>query len=166
MLRAGRSTWIKVGVVALFILLLDLGSKAFVSSSVGLNERHELLPHLSLLPTHNPGIRLSFIDGGFRLPFYVDLIGLTLIALMLLTHPPQRLLWLACGLLAGGALGNLLELLYHGYATDFVQISEWRLIFNIADVALALYAVLMLALFAHGTIRTKRPPAEDLPSPV
>jgi signal peptidase II len=163
-LSAGRPAWMKAGAVVLFVLLLDFGSKAFVSSSLSLSERHELLPHLAILPIHNPGVRLSFIDGGIHLPFYVDVAALSAIGLMLLTHPPQRMLWLATGLLVGGALGNLLELLYHGYATDFVQVAEWRLIFNFADVALVSYALLMLALFAHGSLRAKKSQARDLPS--
>ena len=60
-------------------------------------------------------------------------------------HPalstPRRV---ACGLLLGGAVGNLIDRLRLGYVTDFIARNE-RNAFNLAD--LAIYAGLGLLLF-------------------
>jgi len=63
------------------------------------------------------------------------------------TTPEQRLKRLAYALIAGGALGNLIDRVRDGAVTDFVR---WRVhdhlwpIFNVADVALVIGVALLL----------------------
>ena len=42
-------------------------------------------------------------------------------------------MWLAVGLLAGGALGNLADRLRAGEVTDYIEIGSWPP-FNLADL--------------------------------
>jgi len=64
------------------------------------------------------------------------------------TAPEQRLRRIALAMIAGGALGNLIDRLRDGAVTDFVR---WRVgearwpIFNVADAALLIGVVLLLA---------------------
>jgi len=73
-------------------------------------------------------------------------------------RPDQRLERIALGLIAGGALGNLLDRIRHGAVTDFIQ---WRIgdhrwpIFNVADAALLAGVALLLIASALGHRRTR-----------
>jgi signal peptidase II len=61
-------------------------------------------------------------------------------------RPEQRLERIALGLVAGGALGNLIDRIRHGGVTDFIR---WKAgdfhwpIFNVADAALVVGMLLM-----------------------
>ena len=46
------------------------------------------------------------------------------------------------GLIAGGAIGNLLDRVRLGYVTDFISVSVWPA-FNVADAAITIGAVLL-----------------------
>lgn len=66
-------------------------------------------------------------------------------------RPEQRLERIALGLIAGGALGNLVDRLRHGGVTDFIRwkVGEHRWpIFNVADAALV--AGVLLAFLASA----------------
>ncbi|MGE0399797.1 MAG: signal peptidase II [Kofleriaceae bacterium] len=71
-------------------------------------------------------------------------------------RPDQRLERIALGLVAGGALGNLIDRIRHGGVTDFIR---WRIgehrwpIFNVADAALLVGVVLM---FVAGALAHRR----------
>ena len=55
------------------------------------------------------------------------------------SRPDQKALHWALALVAGGAIGNLIDRIYYGVVTDFVlwkyKSHEWP-VFNVADVAL------------------------------
>ena len=52
-----------------------------------------------------------------------------------LLRPTRPWLWLPTGLLVGGALGNLIDRLAHGYVTDFIKLPAWPA-FNVSDMAI------------------------------
>lgn len=68
-------------------------------------------------------------------------------------RPDQRLERIALGLVAGGALGNLVDRVRHGAVVDFIR---WRIgehrwpIFNVADAALLAGVALMLVASARA----------------
>jgi signal peptidase II len=92
--------------------------------------------------------RLSFntgsafgLFGGARV--FLTIIAIAAVAgmiwMMKKARPDQKALHWALALVAGGAVGNLIDRLYFGVVTDFVlwryEKHEWP-VFNIADVAL------------------------------
>jgi signal peptidase II len=70
-----------------------------------------------------------------------------IIVVALRTRPEQRLTRIALALVAGGALGNLVDRVRLGSVTDFIKWHYhdrvWPL-FNVADVALVIGAVLLV----------------------
>jgi signal peptidase II len=103
---------------------------------------------------YNPGVAFSTFatlagHTGMQVLLAViavlALIGISLLALR--TEPDERLKRIAYALVAGGALGNLVDRLHDGAVTDFVR---WRLhehrwpIFNLADAALLIGVALLL----------------------
>jgi signal peptidase II len=79
-------------------------------------------------------------------------------------RPDQRLERIALALIAGGALGNLVDRIRHGGVTDFIR---WRWhehrwpIFNIADAALVIGAILLVSasVLASRRMRAAQKPA-------
>jgi signal peptidase II len=73
---------------------------------------------------------------------------------MLKKHPGQRLFCFAVSMIMGGALGNVIDRLLHGYVVDFLQF-HWSWLapmfpggyfpsFNIADSAITLGAICLI----------------------
>jgi signal peptidase II len=111
----------------------------------------------------NTGAAFSALDFGTATQILLAIIaalalgGIGVYAYRL--RPDQRLERIALGLIAGGALGNLVDRLRHGGVTDFIR---WRVgdhrwpIFNIADAALLVGVVVMFAASALAHRRARR----------
>jgi signal peptidase II len=69
---------------------------------------------------------------------------------MLLDGRTSRLTTLGCGLILGGAAGNLLDRLSAGVVTDFVHFSFWY-VFNLADAAITVGVSLLLLTALRST---------------
>ncbi len=66
-------------------------------------------------------------------------------------------MWIAVGLVAGGALGNLIDRVRAGVVTDYVEIGSWPP-FNLADVAITAGVVLFALIFLReGTVSAATP---------
>ena len=52
-------------------------------------------------------------------------------------------MWIAAGLLAGGALGNLADRARTGSVVDYIDLGPWP-VFNLADIAITLGIVLLV----------------------
>jgi len=99
----------------------------------------------------NPGAAFSSFPGGAGTQIVLSILAmLALVGIGVAaarTAPAQRLQRFALALVGGGALGNLIDRLRDGAVTDFVR---WRWnehawpIFNVADVALLVGAVLLV----------------------
>jgi signal peptidase II len=77
----------------------------------------------------------------------------------------QKILHWGLALVAGGAIGNLIDRTYFGYVTDFVlwhyQTHEWP-VFNVADVVLVIGVVLLFMDSSREGKRDKRRKADAL----
>jgi signal peptidase II len=96
----------------------------------------------------NDGAAFSNFRGGQVVLSVIAFGALVLLAVMVLrTRPEESIKRVALALIAGGALGNLVDRVLEGAVVDFVR---WRFgdhrwpIFNIADVALVVGVVLLL----------------------
>jgi signal peptidase II len=89
---------------------------------------------LRLTYTRNAGAAFGMLPGGRAAFIAVSVVAICVIAGYLIRRHPQRA-WLivALGLVAGGAIGNLIDRAYFGYVTDFIQVPFDFPIFNVAD---------------------------------
>ncbi len=137
----GRA-WRLAGALCGLVVALDQGAKALIEANLVPGEQVELLGPLSLTLAHNRGVAFGMAsDGG------VVLIGLGLIALIfvgaIFAREPERPgMWVAIGLLAGGALGNLADRVRAGEVTDYIAFLSWPP-FNLADVAITLGVIVL-----------------------
>ncbi len=110
----------------------------------------------------NRGIAFGMFGGG---RFFFILLTLFVLAGLwyLYKKSPEKTLWLSWGmsLVFGGALGNLLDRIVRGYVVDFL---DFRLIdfpvFNVADIAVCIGAVLLVIHFFRSEETRKDEPSE------
>lgn len=111
----------------------------------------------------NPGSAFGLFHSQAGARVFLSVVGVLAVGAMLwmvrkASDRQRALLW-ALGLVAGGAVGNLIDRIYFGVVTDFVlwryHSSEWP-VFNVADVALVVGVGLM---FFDGGREPKSKPA-------
>ncbi len=102
---------------------------------------------LSITHIRNDGGAFGILGGSPLVLLIGSVVAVVIVIWMLLTGRPSRLTTLGCGLILGGAAGNLLDRLSTGEVTDFVHFSFWY-VFNAADAAITVgVATLLLAAF-------------------
>lgn len=136
---AAVAGWRRALLVCGAVVLVDQVSKAIVVSSLSVGQHESLGLGFSLTNTPNTGLAFGIGQGeGFVLGITVAALALVLIWFAL--DPTRPGLWLAVGLLAGGALGNLADRVRMDGVTDFIDPPLWPT-FNLADVAITLGAL-------------------------
>jgi signal peptidase II len=114
-------------------------------------ERVEVLPFFDLVMVWNRGISYGWLQAESRF-WTMSLTVFQLSAAALLTwwllNADRRMLGAGLGLLIGGALGNVIDRIRFGAVADFFlfhvgELSFW--VFNIADAAITIGVVLLLA---------------------
>jgi signal peptidase II len=137
--------------VAALVAVADQASKLWI---LGLFPDHspgiEIAPFFNLVLTWNRG--MSF--GLFNTDSAVNALIFTIVAAAIVTglvlwlrRVEQTLLALAIGLVIGGAVGNVIDRLWHGAVVDFLDfhLAGWHFyVFNLADAAISVGVGLML----------------------
>ena len=98
----------------------------------------------------NSGSAFGLFSGQKSSRIFLSLVGIVAVFGMLWmlrkARPDQRILHWALALVAGGAIGNLVDRIYYGVVTDFVlwhyHTHEWP-VFNVADIVLVVGVGLM-----------------------
>lgn len=125
----------------------------------------EITPFFNLAPVWNPGVSFGVLASQPAVVrVVIPLLALAVIGWLWRQLP--RLDWtgrLAAGLIAGGALGNVIDRLVYGRVVDFVDLhlAGWHWpAFNLADTALSIGVVLWLTGMVFA-----RPNSTDGPAP-
>jgi signal peptidase II len=149
MQRTHPAAWLWL---SLFVVVLDQATKFLVARFLELYERVEVLPVLDFTLLHNTGAAFSiFADAsGWQRGFFIALGFVVCAALIVwLWRLPrgEKFLPLALALIVGGAFGNVIDRIAHGYVIDFIH-AHWGgsyfPAFNIADSAITIGAALMI----------------------
>jgi signal peptidase II len=131
--------WRRALAVCGTVVLVDQVTKAIVVSSLAVGQRENIVLGFDLTNTTNRGLAFGIGHGqGFVLA--VTIVALGLVLVWFATDPGRPDLWLAVGLLVGGALGNLADRVRADAVTDFIDPPLWPA-FNLADVAITLGAL-------------------------
>jgi signal peptidase II len=145
--------WRLAGALCGVLVAVDQASKAAIEANLVPGERVDALGPLVLTLSHNTGIAFGIAGGGGAAVIVSTLAALSLIVYLFWRDPGRPWMWVAVGLLAGGALGNLADRVREGAVTDFIDLPLWPP-FNIADMAItggvALLAFLYLRESADG----------------
>lgn len=136
--------------LAFVVFLVDQGLKKLIEGSMRLGESVPVIPGvLQLTYIKNAGGAFGILDGRGGLLLLGSIVAVVFVLWMLLEGPPTLLMTAGCGLVLGGAAGNLLDRLTAGEVTDYVHFSFWY-VFNAADVAVVVgVSALLLATLRH-----------------
>lgn len=146
----GKSAWLGL---SLAVILLDQLSKWFVASHMAPYASVYVLPVFNITLLHNTGAAFSMLAtaSGWQRWFFVALAMLVSggISTWLVRMPASGDRWIAAGLalVAGGAVGNVIDRLAQGYVVDFLQFhwQDWYFpAFNAADSAITVGAVMLV----------------------
>ncbi|MFM8757713.1 MAG: signal peptidase II [Limnohabitans sp.] len=145
------SRWLFWIGIAVLIMVLDQFTKVLVLGSFQYGESVPVTSFFNLVRVHNHGAAFSFLaDAGGWQRWFFTVLGIVAAGVMvwlLRSHAGERLFCLALSLLLGGALGNVIDRLLHGYVVDFLDFywDRWHFpAFNLADSAITLGAALMI----------------------
>ncbi len=130
------------------ILLLDQITKAWVRSNMPLEQSIPLLGEHFFRLTHveNTGVAFGIQAGNTTFLTIFSTIAAAVLVFLLVRSPAKfpRLVQVALALILGGALGNLLDRLFFGHVTDFLDfdfpdfiMQRWP-VFNVADSAVTI----------------------------
>lgn len=141
----GRTRSLLLALSTAFLVFgVDQGIKAVVESSMRVGESIQILPgFLSLTHIKNDGGAFGILGGSQVLLLVGSAIAVAVVLWMLLSGTGSRATTYGCGLILGGAAGNLLDRLTAGEVTDYVHFSFWY-IFNAADAAITIGVGLLL----------------------
>jgi len=166
--RTHPAAWLWLSLV---VIVLDQATKFLVTRFLELYERVEVLPVLDFTLLHNTGAAFSMLAGasGWQRWFFIGLalvVSLLLVVWIWRTPRGEKLLPLSLALILGGALGNVIDRVLHGYVVDFIH-AHWGTAyfpaFNIADSAITIGALLLIV----DAFREKGPHASGQgPGPV
>ena len=142
--------WGLAGALCALVIVLDQGAKALIESNLVPGEQVDLLGPLGLTLAHNSGVAFGLASGGGAALVALTVVALLIVGVLFARNPTRVWMWVAVGLLAGGALGNLADRVHAGAVTDYVDLLSWPP-FNLADVAITLgVAMLALSYLAEG----------------
>ena len=147
--RTHPAAWLWLSLV---VIGLDQATKFLVTRFFELYERVEVLPVLDFTLLHNTGAAFSLLADapGWQRWFFIGLAGAVSVLLTVWiwrTPRGEKLLPLALALILGGAVGNVIDRIVHGYVVDFIH-AHWGdayfPAFNIADSAITIGAALLI----------------------
>ena len=137
--------------IALIVILLDQITKALIVRTFQLGDSHTVTSFFNIVRWHNTGAAFSFLHAaaGWQRWMFIGLgaVAAVFIVWMLRSHGGQRLFSWALALILGGAIGNVIDRLLHGYVVDFIQVHYRNMAFpsfNIADSAITVGAGLLI----------------------
>ena len=136
--------WTSLFAAGLAVLAADQATKAIIRSTLAPGQGIDISGPLSIQHLQNPGIAGGGLAGNAVVLALVATAAVVGILGFLAYHGAARpIVLIGFGLLIGGGLSNLLDRLWLGYVTDFLLRSNE--VFNLADVAIFLGGVLVLA---------------------
>jgi signal peptidase II len=128
------------------VVVVDQAAKALVSAHLVPGQSVAVLGPLELTLAHNRGVAFGLASGGGALLVLFTVVALAVSGVAFARRATQRGMWVAFGLLAGGALGNVADRLRTGVVTDFIHVLSWPP-FNLADVAITVGVAIFVGLY-------------------
>ena len=152
---------------ALVIFLADQFTKTLILGYYRLGDATPVTSFFNIVRAHNTGAAFSMLAdaGGWQRWLFtgIGLAAAVFIIWQLRQHPGQKLFAFSLSSILGGAIGNVVDRLQHGYVVDFLDF-HWPFLsgmfyrghfpaFNLADVAISVGAA---CLILDELLRVKR----------
>ena len=149
--------WPWLGLAALLVVA-DQVTKVLILANYKLGDSTFITSFFNIVRVHNTGAAFSFLAdaGGWQRWFFtaVGVAAAVFIVWMLRTHPGEKLFAFALACILGGAIGNVIDRLLHGYVVDWLDF-HWGFLsgmfpgghfpaFNLADAAITVGAISLI----------------------
>ena len=143
---------------AVVILLADQFTKTLILGYYRLGDATTITSFFNIVRAHNTGAAFSFLAnaGGWQRWLFTGIgaVATVFIVWQLRAHPGQKLFCFSLASILGGAVGNVVDRLMHGYVVDFLDF-HWDFLsgifhgghfpaFNLADMAISVGAVCLI----------------------
>jgi len=142
--------------IAAVVFALDLGTKCLVVARMTPGEPISIIGDLvRLVLIRNPGAAFSMATG---MTWLLTLIAAAVVVGVIRIGRSLRSAgWaVGLGLVLGGAVGNLADRLFRapgplqGHVVDFISVTKWWPVFNVADSSIVCGAILLVVLTVFG----------------
>ncbi len=146
----GSSVWPWLG-WALLILIADQLTKVLILGAYQLGDATYITSFFNIVRAHNTGAAFSFLAdaGGWQRWLFTGFGAAAVLFILwqLRAHPGQKMFAFALSSILGGAVGNVIDRIVHGYVVDFLDF-HWAAshfpAFNVADAAITVGAVCLI----------------------
>ena len=135
-------------------ILIDFFSKIYISNLLDNNETIIFTNYIILEKFYNKGIAFSIFNSDSVLINYIILFIIILVIAFIIRlfltqfNKLKQNEVIAYSLIIGGAVGNMIDRIMHGYVLDFIFIHYnnfyFPAIFNLADVSISLGVFFLL----------------------
>lgn len=160
--------WVVPAIVVMIVIILDQLSKAWILRTLGDVEG-------ASMPLLGDWLKFTYVrNTGVAFGMFQNLPGLFTITSILISigalyfyryQLPNRhpVVQLCVGGILGGAIGNIIDRVRFGYVVDFVHVTWFPGIFNLADSCISVGVVILAAFLLREGEEPKRaaPPADD-----
>ena len=119
------------------VVAVDQATKQIVENRLLPGEDVDVLGPLNLTNVHNDGVAFGLAGGGGDGILLLTFAAIGLLGVMFSRLADRPAMWVAAGLVAGGALGNLADRVRIDAVTDFIDLPAWPA-FNVADISITL----------------------------
>jgi signal peptidase II len=140
----GRAAAVAVAAVA-----IDQATKAIVRANVVPGERIDVGGVVDIVRVANRGIAFGMLDDAGSAVLIIAAVAFAALLGAFLASAERPGLWLPIGLLAGGAIGNLIDRIREGFVTDFIDPPRWPA-FNVADIEITAGVLILIGIYAFG----------------
>ena len=137
--------------LALILLIADQFTKVLILGFYQLGDSSPVTGFFNIVRVHNSGAAFSFLASasGWQRWFFTAIgVGAAVFIIYLLrSHPGQKLFSFALSCILGGAVGNVIDRLLHGYVVDFLDFHYAGThfpAFNNADSAISVGAACLI----------------------
>jgi signal peptidase II len=148
---SARGSWLPWLGLALGVLIVDQFTKVLILGYYHFGDTTRVTSFFNIVRAHNTGAAFSFLAqaSGWQRWFFtaIGVVAAGVIIWMLRSHAGKKLFSFSLACILGGAIGNVVDRLLHGYVVDFIQV-HWRgwyfPAFNVADSAITVGAACLI----------------------
>ena len=135
--------------MTIMFVLIDIISKHIITNYIELNEVIILIKNfLYITYVRNTGVAFSMLVNNKYLVLIVSLVIIIgIVYYVYKNRPVKKLEKVGYSLILGGAIGNFIDRVVHGYVIDFIDVKIFKYdypIFNLADTFIVIGVFLLI----------------------
>ena len=151
MARGNSGSWLPWLGLSLAIFIADQFTKVLIMGYYRLGDSTYVTSFFNVVRAHNTGAAFSFLAqaSGWQRWFFtaIGVAAAVFIVWLLRSHAGQRMFSFALACILGGAIGNVVDRVLHGYVVDFLQFhyaGSYFPAFNVADSGITIGAAFLI----------------------